>query len=33
MAATTQALEYSTGRIAKVSNIIEEDGSLKITTL
>ena len=33
MAATTQALEYSTGKITKVSNIVEEDGSLKITTL
>lgn len=33
MAATTQAVEYSTGKYSKVSNIIEEDGTIKITTL
>ena len=33
IAATTQAIEYSTGKYQKVSNIIESDGTINITTL
>ena len=33
MAATTQSIEYSTGKYQKVSGIIESDGTINITTL
>lgn len=33
MAATTQSVEYSTGKYQKVSGIIESDGTINITTL
>ena len=33
MAATTQSVEYSTGKYQKVSGIIETDGTINITTL
>ena len=33
MAATTQSVEYSTGKYQKASNIVESDGTIKITTL
>ena len=33
MAATTQSLEYSTGKYQKVAGIVETDGTINITTL
>ena len=33
MAATTQAVEYSTGKYQKVAGIVEDDGTINITTL
>lgn len=33
MAATTQSVEYSTGKYQKVSGIVESDGTINITTL
>ena len=33
MAATTQAVEYSTGKYQKVAGIVEEDGTIDIVTL
>ena len=33
MAATTQAVEYSTGKYQKVAGVIETDGTINITTL
>ena len=33
MAATTQSVEYSTGKYNKVSNIVEPDGTISVTTL
>ena len=33
MAATTQSVEYSTGQYQKVSGIIQQDGTINITTL
>ena len=33
MAATTQSVEYSTGKYQKVAGVIETDGTINITTL
>lgn len=33
IAATTQTIEYSTGRYNKASNVVQEDGTIPITTL
>jgi len=33
MAATTQSVEYSTGKYMKVAGIVQQDGTINITTL